>query len=592
MALAVKYKFRFESIHGIMYVVNLLEDGYSGSVIVRPLGKAPVIKMSDSTPIRATSCSLTLECQTDGEFTSLYTSNPRQYQIQVYRDASLSGGGTLIWTGYVATEIYSEPDIAPPYDVAITATDGLGVLREYTFPARGLQPVREQLNYLLRQTGMTNPIRCVTSLQPNSGSPIVLFDSRSINLDYMAGENCYDVLSELLRTLHMTVTQYRGMWYLIRESDVAGKLNSSGTIATYDVPSRANASSSTTTANVTNFRKTVGQMGVANLWPVGYMTRRASPAKKDVTIEAPWHMGNAVQNPDMASDSVWSKGGFTWNSNGYYESTANTVGFLSQDVALEVTGGMRFKMTIRASRGVYSEDTNFVVFRPEFQANGSSTIYYFNTQTKKWDTTNPQYYDSFELQTMNSDRNQAEEFTLEVPALPFNNGVVGTLTVRITGRNANIFSVVVTQHLNAGYRDILVLNNGARGASEPVTIAGGRTDADLVPDGDLLEGVFVSSSSPKVIEYFWRDARWAGKDFLSMTALDYALSVALPRIELSGTLDVPSNLTHIPFVLSLRSTDYVLQSYDWDLLEEELRFTALSLPAATLTVSSENITSL
>jgi hypothetical protein len=125
-----------------------------------------------------------------------------------------------------------------------------------------------------------------------------------------------------------------------------------------------------------------------------------------------------------------------------------------------------------------------------------------------------------------------------------------------------------------------------------VTIAGGRTDSDIIPDGELLEGVFVSSSSPKSIEYFWRDAKWSGKDFLSITALDYALSIALPRIELSGTLDVPSNLTHIPFVLNLRNTNYVLQSYDWDLLEEELRFTALSLPAATLTVSTENITSL
>ena len=249
-------------------------------------------------------------------------------------------------------------------------------------------------------------------------------------------------------------------------------------------------------------------------------------------------------------------------------------------------------MTIRASRRVYSEDSNFVVFRPQFQANGSSTIYYFNTQTKKWDTSNPQYYDSFDLQTMNADRDQAEEFTLEVPALPFNNGVVGTLNIYITGRNANIFSVVVTQHLNAGYRDILVLNNGARGASEPVTIAGGRTDSDIIPDGELLEGVFVSSSSPKSIEYLWRDARWSGKDFLSITALDYALSVALPRIELSGTLDIPSSLTHIPFVLNLRSTKYVLQTYDWNLVEEELRFTALSTPAATLTASSETITTL
>lgn len=592
MALATKYKFRCESIHGVLYVVNLLEEGYTGSVITRPLGKSPVIRMSDGSPVRATSCNLVLECQSDGEFASLYTSNPRQYQIQVFRGGSLSGGGYLIWQGYVATEIYAEPDIAPPYDVSITATDGLGVLKEYQFPARGRQTVREQLAYLLQQTGMTLNIRCVTSMQPNSGSPVDLFDSLAINLDYKVGESCYEALSELLRTLHMTITQYRGMWYLIRESDVSGKLSNTGTITTYDVPARSGTSSSTSSVNVANFRKTAGQMGVADMWPVGYMTRRAVPAKKEVTVEAPWHLGNMAQNPDMESDSAWSKGGFTWNSNGYYESTADTVGYLSQDVEIEASGGMRFSMTIRASRRLYAEDYNFVVFQPRFQANGSGTVYYYDTENKKWVTSQPQHYDEFQLQTMNDDRTLAEEFTLEVPALPFGNIVAGTFKIYITGRNANIFSVVVTQHLNAGYKDTLILNNGARGTGETVTIAGGRTDMDIVPDGNLLEGVFVISSSPKTIQYSWRDARWGNKDFLSLSALDYALSVAGHRIELSGTLDMPSGQTHIPLVLNLRGTDYLLRSYDWTLKEEELRFTALTLPAATLTVGSENIKSL
>jgi hypothetical protein len=115
---------------------------------------------------------------------------------------------------------------------------------------------------------------------------------------------------------------------------------------------------------------------------------------------------------------------------------------------------------------------------------------------------------------------------------------------------------------------------------------------DIVPEGTFLQGVFVDKDLPYNIGWLWRDARWQGLDFMSITALDYALSVALPRIELSGTLDFPSGLTYIPFVLSLRNTKFVIQSYDYDLLEEEIRFTALSVPAATLTVDSETITSL
>lgn len=596
MAYGIKYRFRLESTHGVLYTVNLLQNGYSGSVTTRPLGKAPVIRMQDNAPFRSTSCSLTLECQVDtsgvGEFAQLYTSDPREYQVQVFRGGTIGAGGTLIWIGFVVVELYSEPDIAPPYNVEITATDGLGVLKEYYYPERGRQTLREQLRYLLQQTGMDRSLYVVTSEQPNSGSPITLLDSYSINLDYMVGESCYDVLTELLNTLHMTVTQYRGNWLLMRESDVSSKINSSGTLSVYSVPSRG-SSSSTSSTTITNVMKTVGKMGVADLWPVGYLTRRVSPAKKQVTIEAPWHMNNVLQNPNMASDTAWNTGGMTWNSNGYYQTTGESLCYFTQAVEVHACYGMRMRLKIRASMHGTQQTYNLVAFSYfQFQATGSSTIYYYHNQLKKWQTSQPQNYDSFELGTINDDPTLADEFTMDVPALPFNNDTTGTFTFYVAARNANIFFCSMEQILNAGYRDNINLDNGARGKSDTVTIAGGRTDMDIVPEGTFLQGVFVDKDLPYNIGWLWRDARWQGLDFMSITALDYALSVALPRIELSGTLDFPSGLTYIPFVLSLRNTKFVIQSYDYDLLEEEIRFTALSVPAATLTVDSETITSL
>ena len=78
MAYNTKYRFRFDSCHGMTYEVRLLEDGYSGSVIDRPLGKSPVIRMQEADPFRPTSCDLYLECQTDGEYVDLYTTDPNQ----------------------------------------------------------------------------------------------------------------------------------------------------------------------------------------------------------------------------------------------------------------------------------------------------------------------------------------------------------------------------------------------------------------------------------------------------------------------------------------------------------------------------------
>ena len=121
MAYGIKYRFRFWSEHGVLHTVNLLQDGYSGTVTERPLGKAPVIRMQENGAFRSTSCNLTLECQSDGEFADLYTSDPKEFRIDVFRGGTLSAGGTLVWQGFVATEIYAEPDIAPPYDVDITS---------------------------------------------------------------------------------------------------------------------------------------------------------------------------------------------------------------------------------------------------------------------------------------------------------------------------------------------------------------------------------------------------------------------------------------------------------------------------------------
>ena len=127
MAYNTKYSFRFVNCNGAEYIIYLEEDGFSGTAKQRPLGKAPVLRMQENGPFRSTSLDLVLECREEGEFVSLYTTDPRQYRVSLWRRYA-SSSNVLLWRGYVATELYSEPDIAPPYDVKITATDGLEML--------------------------------------------------------------------------------------------------------------------------------------------------------------------------------------------------------------------------------------------------------------------------------------------------------------------------------------------------------------------------------------------------------------------------------------------------------------------------------
>lgn len=578
MAYGIKYRFRFNSANGVEHTVNLLQDGYSGSVINRALGRAPVIKMQDSGLFRGTSCDLVLECQTDGEFASLYTSNPRQYRVDVFR------GSTQVWSGFIVTELYAEPDIAPRYDVSVTATDGLGLLKDYDFPARGIQTVGSHLRYLLSQTGLSMVINCVLSMGPTSGSPATLFDGVSIDLDYLEGKSCYDVLSELLRTLHMTVTQYKGAWFLIRETDLAGRLSGTG-LSVYQLPTRT--SGSTTTATVSGAKQTLGSAYSSNMWPIGHLTRRAVPAKRSITVEAPWHAH------DVDSTRGWQiESRAAWES----EYSRYWVGNVLASTA--IAGSIVNQMTVR----LFNKDLRLSLLASAHAINsmsfvgvtaqltyGSTTLYWH--PDSGWTSTSPATYDRVTVSESNISAlpENASKIDVNIPAP----GITQECTVQlwIYGYNVDIYSVGVSIRLNAGYRDILALSNGARGRADDVTITGGRTTDEELMSTLFLQGVFVWTSDTGTPVYAWADNRYYGRDLLSLVAMDYALSIALPRVELSGVLNVQSSLSLVPLVVALRGTNYLVKEYTWDFYNDEFEIKAVSLPAASLTVESETVQS-
>ena len=449
--------------------------------------------------------------------------------------------------------------------VSVTATDGLGLLKEYDFPARGLQSVRSHLRYLLSQTGLNLNLYCCLTQGPTNGTPADLFDNISINLDYLAGENCYDVMSELLRSLHLTVTQYKGYWLLIRETDTADKLNSSGALSVYSLPSRAQQSITTTT--ISGVSKSVGKMGVADMWPVGYLTRRVVPAKKSVTIEAPWHTVNGAPS---VQENDWDTSGYV-----YTGATFVSVGDGNSYYQFGTSGGY-----------------NFTDVHAQFFPSGGSSFISYCGPEQGWGTyaTSDSSIPKHTVDVQTDLASDSQEVAIALP--PPSGYGAGTLKIFIVGKGIRVFDVSVTQNMNKGYRDRILINNGARGEDGTYVITGGRVLYGDLVSGAFHNGVFVFSSNPDNPVTAWSDNRRYGLDFMSLTAMDYALSIALPRIELTGKIDVPADLTTIPFVLSLRNVYHQMKNYDWDLFEEEVNFSAVSTPAASLTVESETITNL
>ena len=602
MAYGTKYRFQF--VGGTTYRVDLLEDGYSGSVTTRPLGKAPVIRMQDSGSIRGTSCDLVLECQSDGEFVDLYTTNPFQYKVEVYMIDG-SNVSWIVWRGYVATEIYSEPDIAPPYDVRITATDGIGILKEYNFEAVGARSIRSHIMAMLKQAGDVYPMfYYATKLCKYQDTETAFMDKGFINLDHMAGKTCYDVLKELLTSLR-SVILYRGThWLIVREVDV--QISSAGMLtAVQCITANTYYTPSSTTVKM---GKSVGQLGVSDMWPVGYLTRRVSPAKKAVTVRAPWHFQSGFVS---VYDNGWSMSGdytsFDYDYKMYHigvrtfsVGTAGGAIFQSKTLScLNENIKIRVKASAHSVSGTSVEVGHTIQLSVRWApvASGSQT-YYWSSQYG-WVTDSGAKGEKVSIEETNDahDPNACKVVEFLLPPIPDSNP--GIFRITIEGYLVDVYDIDIVPSSVAGYEDKISIDNGSRGEAPKIEIIGGRLMSSNFIGLDFYQGVFyystteggVTTTEP-ILQF--SDLMNIGKDFMTLTALAYAKEVAAPRIEITGKLNHdpdPSIGMPLPFVKS-HGVWALMKTMSWDMGLEDIDFTAVTLPTAILSVGSEEITSI
>ena len=594
MAYDTKYRFRFQNSNGVVYEVRLQERNYSGTVTDRPLGGAPVLHMQENGAFRSTSVDLTLECRVDGEFSFLYTSDPQKYKVLIYQDTS------LIWQGFVATEIYSEPDIAPPYDVKVTATDGLGTLKEYDFVPRGARTIRQHFEDMLGATGLSCNTLVVASLKEyNSGQSYQLTTTNTflnkalIDLDFYEGKSIYDALEGLLKSLRCTITQWNSDWLVIRTTDAS--------VSGLYVPGHVmpvNPSSPPFDVNVSYLAAPTGQKGTTdaqfstpNLWPVGYLKRRIVPAKNAVTVRSPWNYKNGLTIPL----NQWTMTGAVSYSSTYgclvymQPSQGTPMGVASSSVFMrQFVSGKRIR--IKALINAPTMGSHRLTLAVQW---GS----YKYSSTDGWVTNAGATAGTAEVRrgSESYDPNDAETVEFRIPPILDTNS--GTLTVTVSGIYVNVYSIEVTPDTNSGYEDRIVIDNDARGAASPLESTFGNPTTANYEILSYLRGVlyneWVEGSTYNYIPiYYLSDANSTNKDYLSLTALSCAKEYAAPRIEISGTLDLPSERTWQPLFIKSHGVWALMESYDWNLKEAELSFKAVTLPTATLVVDSETITSI
>ena len=584
MAWANKYLFKFNSIHGVEHSIYIQQDGYSGAVIQRAMGRPPVLRKKQNGPVCGTSLELWAECAVNGEFAELYTSDPKEYRVNVYR------GDTFLWTGFVSTELYSEPGIAPPYDVEIVATDGLGELKLVDFEPQGEVLLTNMLAYLLSFTNTQRNFRVAWEIKEYGGSVAELLTSK-LNLDYMDGKNCYEVLTYILESFHAVITAGANYWLITRETDLP---LSNTSMMVYYFPYTGGSVISNLT--ITGEVKTLGKMGTADLWPVGNYSTKIEPARRTVTVTSQWHTANLLTNPNLKS----SLGGWTFSGHGGYLSRASggawlgdhsshdpgtvTHGKMSQAISLAcLKNPIKISFTVDGY-GRSTTDQPTIVVYVSYEANG--TTYWADADG--WRSSEPSVPQRTLHEIARNNQSVTFEETIENPDIED----PGTLTIYFYGTyHVSLSRVYLSLELpNFGYKDIIHLDNGARGDDDEVEVLHGRIDSDEVQKASLLLGALkkVVSNEDTYI-YKFADSHFSNADFLSLAGLSYALSAALPRVRREGTFNVPASLATIPLFLTVESVRHFVETWDWDLYNEEARFSALQLPAASITVESEDV---
>ena len=460
MAWANKYKLCFQSVHGIVYTIWIQQDGYSGDIIQRSLGRPPVLKKKKSGPICGTSLELYVQCDVDGELTEFYTSNPKEFKVVVYR------GSAVIWTGFISTELYAEPAIAPPYDVEVVATDGLGELKLNYYEAKGDINLSSLFVYLLSFCGYNKDIHFAWSVSEYNESVSDFLDSTIINLDYMEGETIYEVLTYVLNSFHATIQDWgQGRWLISRETDMP---SSGSSISTYYIPA---GGGSVIASSDSSISKSAGQMGVADMWPVGNYSSKIEPARKSVIVASPWHSANMFFNPelDYATGGWGTSGLVDWEPGdtevhlGYYQNTGVwRSGALYQDFQLsELKYALEILLKIK---GDYPHSKYGVYVR--YQEAGSS-VYHYGTPDG-WQDNDASFSPGAPNEPQQAP--EYEDITVVIPSPGISNP--GTLRVYIWCYGITVTEPDLTVYLpTKGYRDTIHIDNDARGEGEGILLS-------------------------------------------------------------------------------------------------------------------------
>lgn len=222
MAYAVKYRLDFADIEENPRRIEIFQDGYIGSVISAVGTGNPVTithQQNDDVyePIIGSNAQINLLATDTVNYSDLLTADEKEFKVVVYYEDS--GYYVPIWSGFIIPDAYQQAIKSTPYEISITATDGLGSLDGYkhTLTYNSYVDLDTVIEHCIDKIGLGLTYYKVPSLRvstESTDSALIQTDIHTSNFydDKFEPLDCKTILYSILKQFNLRIFQRGGIF--------------------------------------------------------------------------------------------------------------------------------------------------------------------------------------------------------------------------------------------------------------------------------------------------------------------------------------------------------------------------------------------
>lgn len=224
-------------IRGNAYTVRVFKRNHVGTPIeIEYGGRSPIKRIYTAgenkfTTIRPLEIEFSFIATDNFQLENIYTADEREYRLDITNETT----GVIDFSGFIIPDNSQEPFKAPPYEVTVRATDGLGALKTITYPVPvgSSTDIRQKflhiLAFALAKTNLNLDIMTMVNIYATGmlngiqDDPLEQAQASPLRMTNSNGDvyTCYDALDAVCKEFGASIQQVNGQWRVARINELA-----------------------------------------------------------------------------------------------------------------------------------------------------------------------------------------------------------------------------------------------------------------------------------------------------------------------------------------------------------------------------------